>query len=92
MNLAQLRKAALALNLEPWTIIQQTDQLAKQLAQNGVVIHDEKPKTARNWLLGGAALLALAGGAVAVASLRTYFNRPDARHAIIPQAKWSMAT
>jgi hypothetical protein len=25
-------------------------------------------------------------------SLRTYCSRPDARHAIIPQAKWSMAT
>jgi hypothetical protein len=25
-------------------------------------------------------------------SLRTYFSRPDARHAIIPQAKWSIAT
>jgi transcriptional regulator with XRE-family HTH domain len=78
MNLAQLRKAALALNVEPWTIIQQTDLLARQLAQNGVVIRDEKPKTARNVLLGGAALLALAGGAVAVASLSTKPEQPVA--------------
>jgi hypothetical protein len=27
-----------------------------------------------------------------VFALRAYCSRPDARHAIIPQAKWSMAT
>jgi ribosomal protein L12E/L44/L45/RPP1/RPP2 len=77
MTLAQLRKAAHALNLEPWTIIQQTDLLVSQLAQNGVLVHDEKPKDVQKWLLGGAALLALVAGAAAAASL-TAKGQPSA--------------
>jgi hypothetical protein len=69
MTLAQLRKAANALSVEPWTIIQQTDLLANQLTQSGVVVHDEKPKEPQKWLLGGAALLALVAGAAAAASM-----------------------
>jgi transcriptional regulator with XRE-family HTH domain len=68
MNLTQLRKAAQVLNVEPWTILQQTDHLAKELTAKGIVVHDEKPKTPRNWILGGAAILALAGGVAAAAS------------------------
>lgn len=84
MTLAQLRKAAQALKVEPWTIIQQTDLLASQLAQNGVLVHDEKPKDVQKWLLGGAGLLALLAGAAAAASLKAK-GKPSPEGASTPK-------
>lgn len=68
MTLAQLRKAAKKLNMHPWGIVQQADLIADQLEQSGVIVHDDKPKNAGKYLVGGAALLALVAGAAAVAA------------------------
>ncbi len=40
----------------------------------------------------GSSFFIVGGGSNSVPDLRTYFSRPEARHAIMPQAKWSMAT
>ena len=72
MTLAQLRKAAKALGMEPSEIVRQADLLTKQLEANGVIVHDDKQKDIGKWLLGGAGILALvAAGAVAAAATKT---------------------
>jgi transcriptional regulator with XRE-family HTH domain len=75
MTLAQLRKAAKKLGMEPADIVQQADALASQLEASGVVVNDEKPKNVGKWLLGGAGILALvaagAAGASAVSKAKT---------------------
>jgi transcriptional regulator with XRE-family HTH domain len=72
MTLAQLRKAARKLGMEPAAIVRQADILATQLEASGVVVHDDKPKNLGKWLLGGAGILALvAAGAVAAAAKTT---------------------
>jgi transcriptional regulator with XRE-family HTH domain len=68
MTLAQLRKAARLLNMDPWVLVQQADTIAAQLEASGMTVHDEKPKNVGKWLLGGAALLAVVAGAAAAAS------------------------
>ena len=65
MTLSQLRKAARKLEMEPGAILRQADAIAAQLEDAGVVVHDDKPKAATKWLLGGAAMLALVGAAAA---------------------------
>jgi transcriptional regulator with XRE-family HTH domain len=59
MTLAQLRKAARKLDVEPWTLIRQADLIAAQLGRRSVTVHDDKPRNMGKWLLGGAAILAV---------------------------------
>jgi transcriptional regulator with XRE-family HTH domain len=72
VTLAQLRKAAKKLGMEPAAIVLQADVIATQLEASGVVVHDDKPKNIGKWLVGGAGILALvAAGAAAAASKTT---------------------
>lgn len=66
MTVAQLRAAAKALGVDPWVLVRQADAVATQLERSGVVVHNEKSKNLGQWVLGGAAILAVIGGALAV--------------------------
>ncbi len=68
MTLAQLRKAARLLGMEPWVLVQQADNIAAQLEASGMTVHDEKPKNVGKWLIGGAAILAAVAGVAAASS------------------------
>lgn len=71
MTLAQLRKAAKKLGMEPAAIVRQADVIATQLEASGVVVHDDKPKNLGKWLLGGAGILALVAAGAAAAAAKT---------------------
>lgn len=74
MTLAQLRKAARALGVEPWRLVQQADNIAAQLEASGMTVHDEKPKYEGKWLLGGVAILAAVAGVAAATSKKKSEN------------------
>ena len=57
MTLAQLRKAARALGIEPSLFIQQADTIALQLEEAGIIVYDERPKNMGKRLLSGTAIL-----------------------------------
>ena len=78
MTLAQLRKAAKKLGLEPAEIVQQADAIATQLEAGGVVVNDEKPKDVGKWLLGGAGILALVAAGAAGAAAASKAKSPNA--------------
>lgn len=68
MTIAQIRKAARTLDMEPWTLVQQADNIAAQLEASGMTVYDEKPKNVGKWLLGGAAILVAVAGVAAASS------------------------
>jgi transcriptional regulator with XRE-family HTH domain len=69
ITLAQLRKAARTLGMQPAEIVRQADVIAAQLEASGVMVYDERRKNVGKWLLGGAGILALvAAGAVSAAA------------------------
>lgn len=71
MTIVQLRRAARAVGMKPWQLLQQADELAEKAVRDhpGLKIVEEKPKGAETsavaWFLGGAAVGALVAGFLA---------------------------
>jgi len=62
MTVSQLRRAATALEVEPWALVQQADALCIQLAQRGIIVNDKRPAVGARVALSAAAILAIVAG------------------------------
>ena len=72
ITVTQLRRAARTLGVEPWEVLRDADQLARRVERDqGVRVLDELPKGAAKaalWILGGAAIFALAAAVLSSGS------------------------